>query len=127
MTNHEPIYLKDYQPNPFKVESVHLSFDLDDASVRVKSLLKLSRNPNAADPTAPLQLQGEELELVWLSMNGRELDASEYTLDDKHLTIDGVPDTFSLETEVLQKSVIFQPLSNFKELLCKIPQNCAKT
>ena len=43
-------------------------------------------------------LQGEELKLVSVALDGRALGAGDYQLDGKSLTIADVPDRFTLET-----------------------------
>lgn len=60
------IYLKNYQPPSFTVETVELNFDLYDDHALVNSTLKLTRQNDGA-----LHLYGEELELIALHLNGR--------------------------------------------------------
>ena len=99
--NPQPIYLKDYRPPRFLIDSVDLRFELDDDDTRVYSRMELRRNP-AADPVdGSLRLDGEQLELLAISLNGESLDAQAYRLDAEGLTLPTVPDRFRLETEVL--------------------------
>ena len=58
------IFLKDYTPPAFLVTSVDLDVDLRDDHALVTAKLVLARNPQAADPRAPLVLDADELELV---------------------------------------------------------------
>ncbi len=95
------IYLKDYRPPDFIIDSVHLHFDLHEDETVVKALLTLQRNPTAKKSDVPLILDGEELALKKVSIDGRILAQSDYQVEDKHLTISKVPDKFSLETEVI--------------------------
>lgn len=98
-TTQETIYLKDYQPAAFNVDAVFLNFDLQEAFTTVKAVLHLVRNPKArAD--APLQLHGEDLALLSVSMDGIAMDASQYNVDENFLTIDNMPASCVLETEV---------------------------
>ena len=94
----QTIYLKDYAPPAFLVEHVALDVDIrqDDALVQAK--LRIRRNPNAADPKAPLALDGEELELMSVAIDGTLLRDNTYSLDPDRLVIPGVPDAFTLET-----------------------------
>ncbi len=94
------IHLKDYTPPAFLIETVDLDVDLHEDFARVRAKLALRRNPGAADPRAPLVLDGDELELESAALDGRVLAPDEYALDDAHLTIPGVPDAFTLETAV---------------------------
>ena len=48
--------LADYRPPEFLIDTVELSFDLDEAATRVQSRLVLRRNPASKDATAPLSL-----------------------------------------------------------------------
>ena len=94
----QTIYLKDYAPPAFLVEHVALDVDIrqDDALVQAK--LRIRRNPKAADPKAPLALDGEELELMSVAIDGARLRDNTYSLDPERLVIPGVPDAFTLET-----------------------------
>ena len=94
----QTIYLKDYTPPPFLVEHVALDVDLraDDALVHAK--LRIRRNPEAADQKAPLALDGEELELLSIAIDGTLLRDNAYTVDPERLAIPGVPNAFTLET-----------------------------
>jgi len=103
------IYLKDYTPPAFLIATVDLDIDLHEEFARVRAKLVIRRNPIAKDPQAPLALDGDELELESVALDGRTLAPGEYTLDDEHLTIPSVPDAFTLET-----SVRIQPRKNTK-------------
>jgi aminopeptidase N len=93
--------LADYRPPGFLVETVDLAFDLDEAATRVRSRLVVRRNPAAADADAPLSLDGEALTLVRIALNGEELGANRYHLEDGKLLIPDMPDTGSLEIDTL--------------------------
>jgi aminopeptidase N len=102
----QPTRLSDYRPPDFLVETVDLEFDLDPADTIVVSKLQLRRNPDAASPNAlpgaspgaPLRLDGDELELVTLALDGRPLVAGDYRIDpDGALVIAELPDSFTLE------------------------------
>jgi len=90
--------LKDYAPPAFLIETVDLNVELFEDHARVRSRLSLRRNPGAADPGAPLVLDAEELEFESAALDGRELAAGDYSLDDAHLTIAKAPARFALET-----------------------------
>ena len=55
------IYLKDYAPPAFLIERIALDVDLRDDDAIVHAALEVRRNPKAADPRAPLVLDGDEL------------------------------------------------------------------
>ena len=96
----QPTRLADYQPPAFVIDTVDLTFDLGDTETRVKSRLTLRRNPDAADRTAPLELDGDGLELVSLTLDGARLGANRYRpTEEGGLVIDAAPDAFTLEVE----------------------------
>ncbi len=94
------IQLKDYRPPAFLIPAVALDIDLHEDHALVKSQLEVRRNPAAADSSAPLVLDGDELELVSLTLDGRKLADADYVLDADHLTIPAVPNAFTLEAAV---------------------------
>lgn len=81
-------YLKDYQPPNFTIESTDLVFDLYEDHATVEASLRFVRNEQAADPDADtLVLHGQDQVIQRLSIEQRELTASDYLLDDESLTI----------------------------------------
>jgi len=96
----QPVRLAEYRPPPFLIDTVDLVFELEDRDTRVKSRLRIRRNPSSSDPTAPLHLDGEELALVSLALNGELLGANRYQLPaEGGLTVADVPDAFTLDVE----------------------------
>ena len=67
--------LSDYTPPNFKIESVYLDFDLEPKKTVVKSTLKISRLS-----TGPLVLDGDDIALKSVKIDGRTLKRSEYKL-----------------------------------------------
>ncbi|MBK8162288.1 MAG: aminopeptidase N [Gammaproteobacteria bacterium] len=96
----QPVLLKDYTPPPFLVDRVGLDFDFRSGEVRVTADLAIRRNPAARAAQAPFMLDGEELETLAVSLDGRALDAARYSLNDTQLTIADVPAAFTLQTIV---------------------------
>src|SRR5438046_36701 len=84
------IHLKDYAPPAFRVDTIDLDVDIrnDDALVRAK--LEIRRNA-----AGPLVLDGDELELVSVALNGKPV---KHEVTEEQLTIPDVPDAFTLET-----------------------------
>ena len=85
------IHLKDYEAPNYLVESTELRFELDEQSTVVTSKLRVRRNPDG-DGSGELKLDGGELELVDVSIDGRALAGNEYRLDEESLTLFDVPD-----------------------------------
>ncbi|WP_170577368.1 aminopeptidase N [Ruegeria arenilitoris] len=65
------IYLKDYTPFGYLVDSVHLTFDLADHATRVTSRVAFRPNPEATDRT--FFLHGEDLTLIRAVVDGVEI------------------------------------------------------
>ncbi len=97
MSKPQPVYLSDYQPPAYRVTHTELTFDLDPASTRVEARLTVERHPEAA-PDAPLFLNGENLILESLALDGKTLAENAYQHDEKGLTVADVPAAFTLET-----------------------------
>ena len=89
------IYLKDYQPPAYTIEQTELHFDLQPAATTVRSRLSVRRLAKSAD--APLVLDGEQLELLSVAIDGRTLAPAEFLSGNESLTINNVPETFVLE------------------------------
>ncbi|MBF0284095.1 MAG: aminopeptidase N [Magnetococcales bacterium] len=94
----QPKRLANYTPPPFLVETVQLAFDLNDEEARVHSRLELRRAPGTP-PGTPLILDGRELELVALALDGAPLPPERYHLDPESLTLPDPPESFILEVE----------------------------
>jgi len=87
-------YLKDYTPPAFTIKSTRLDFNLFDEYTEVTAILTLERT--ASGSQQPLVLDGQDLELKSLHINGDLLAESAYTIAEESLTITEVPDTFEL-------------------------------
>ncbi len=90
----QTIYRRDYQPPGYLIDETHLEFELHEEFTMVHSRLLMRRN--AAAPGAALELQGKELELIELRIDGKVLTEAEYTVQENTLFIAQPPDTFQL-------------------------------
>ena len=90
-------YLKDYRPPDYLIDTVFLDFQLGEANTEVEARLSIRRNPDAGDGPAPLVLDGVDLTLLALCMNGQRLPEPCYTVEAESLTIHEVPERFTLE------------------------------
>lgn len=88
-------YLKDYKAPDFLIETATLTFDLDETATQVESSLIIKRHPKA-DKSAPLILDGEQIELRSVALNGATLSESDYTQTEESLTVHTVPEEFEL-------------------------------
>jgi aminopeptidase N len=94
------VFLKDYSPPAFLMPEIDLDVSIHDDHAEVRARIALRRNPAARDPRAPLVLDGEELQLLAVALDGRSLAPAEYSLDGGRLCVPDVPDAFTLETAV---------------------------
>ncbi|QFU17056.1 aminopeptidase N [Microvirga thermotolerans] len=96
------VRLKDYRPSDFLIDRVELDVRLDPRATRVTATLSLRPNPKGR-PDAPLVLDGDELVLKGLSLDGRALPAGEFEAGPQALTISQPPRqpfTLTVETEI---------------------------
>ena len=91
-----PVRLADYQPFPFRIDSVRMLFRLHPSDTRVVTELAIMRT-GAKD--APLRLDGEKLALRSIRLNGLALGVDDYTADEESLTVFRPGDAFRLEIE----------------------------
>ncbi|RLA07066.1 MAG: aminopeptidase N [Gammaproteobacteria bacterium] len=94
------IYLKDYQPLAFQVDSIELRVELDPTQTRISSRLAVRRRAGAL-ANAPLKLDGKQMQLTRVSVDGFELRRSEYEVDDESLTLTSLPDSCVVEIDTL--------------------------
>src|SRR5512134_1385487 len=85
------IHLKDYTPPAFLVTHVELDVDIREDHARVRAKLQVRRNHGSG----PLVLDGDELELVSVSLDGR---TPRHEVAADQLTVHDAPDAFTLET-----------------------------
>jgi aminopeptidase N len=80
-----------YRPPSHLIDQVEFRFDLDRSATRVSARFAYRRNP-AAERGAPLQLDGEQLKLVEVDLDGRRLAADEYEIGPVGVTFRALPD-----------------------------------
>jgi aminopeptidase N len=102
MKTQEPrtIFLKDYRPSPWLIDTAELDIRLEPSATVVRSKLAVRANPASSEKGAALTLDGEKLELKSVAIDGEPLAASAYKVTDKGLTIAKPPSGgFTLEVE----------------------------
>ncbi|MBL8908667.1 MAG: aminopeptidase N, partial [Rhizobiales bacterium] len=85
------IRLADYKPAPYLIEDVSLDFALAPDKTRVGSRLSMRPNPKSEAKGAPLVLDGEDLSLISVAIDGTPLDSKQYALGPTSLTIGNPP------------------------------------
>lgn len=86
---------EDYQVPAFWIDKVDLIFDLDPVKTRVLNTMQVRRNPEA--PAQALRLDGEELNLSRVLVNGQ---GTSFKMDGDVLVLENLPeghDAFTLE------------------------------
>lgn len=91
----QTIYLKDYTPPAYLVDSVHLTFQLHPTATRVKSRIAFRPNPNAV--TTAFSLHGLDVTLISAQIDGQPVSPD---ITAKTLTCDVPNAPFIWEAEV---------------------------
>ena len=96
------IRLEDYRPSDFLIDRVELDVKLHPTETRVTATLAMRPNP-AGRSDAPLVLDGDELNLKSVALDGRILSDEEFEAAPQSLTIAQAPRqpfTLTIETEI---------------------------
>jgi aminopeptidase N len=95
-----PIRLKDYRPPDWLIETVNLDVSLDPTATTVRA--KLTLKPNGGGAPAPLVLDGEDLKLRSLRLDGKPLPNESFVVTPDRLTIAQPPQRpFELEIDTV--------------------------
>ncbi len=86
----ETVRLEDYRPTDFMVHGVEMTVELFEGRAEIETTLSLSRR-NGVPADAPLLLDGDELELTSLALDGETLSRSYYEADPSSLRVEGLP------------------------------------
>lgn len=93
----QTIYLKDYKEPAYFIDTVHLTFDLQEAYTLVTSLMHIRYNRLTSLSETALVLQGEELTLESVKVDGRLLQPREYAVTNNNLTLHSIPEKCDVE------------------------------
>ena len=103
-----PVRLDDYRQPDWCIETVELDVVLHPTATTVRA--KLSISPNGAGAPAPLVLDGDELKLTSVRLDGKPLPAESFVATPDRLTIAQAPQRpFELEIET-----VLDPTNNTK-------------
>ena len=96
-TDTPPLVIRraDYAPPAYWIDNVNLTFDLDPAKTRVLNKMTLRRNPDV--PAQSLKLDGEELNLARVLVNGQ---GASFKISGDQLVLDNLPQDASFELEI---------------------------
>jgi aminopeptidase N len=93
------IHLADYRPTDFVLERVDLTFELDPRQTLVIQRSLMHRR-DGADANAPLVLDGDELTLKAVAIDGVPIEESQYAVDARQLVIHNLPTGVTFEVTV---------------------------
>ena len=82
----------DYAPPAYWIDTVDLSFDLEPTKTRVLNKMQVRRNADV--PAQPLRLDGDELNLARVMVNGQ---GCSFKMDGDTLVLADLPDTCEIE------------------------------
>lgn len=100
--NRKAIMRKDYSPYPWRVNHAAFRFEIANDSTRVFSTLDVEPNPGA-ESSDKMWLDGENLELKGVRLDGRDLSEADFDRTDSALVIKNLGGLFTLDLEVLIK------------------------
>ncbi len=87
-----PIRLRDYRPSNYLIDKVLLDVALHPTRTRVHAKLSIRANPKTGRHPGSLRLDGADIELESVAIDGAIIDAKSYRTDETSLTIIRVPD-----------------------------------
>ncbi len=94
------VRLQDYRVPDYLIDETHLNFELFEEQTLVHARLVMRRNPDAGEGLPLLVLDGQQLELLALQLDGRALAADEYVLSADHLRVQPNAACFELSSTV---------------------------
>lgn len=90
------IYLKDYRPSPFQIENINLVIDIHENETLVDSELRMTKG---VQEHLNLELNGENLKLLSIKLDGRELSSDQFQVtNDKLIILNIDKNQFVVET-----------------------------
>ncbi|MEC9215897.1 MAG: aminopeptidase N, partial [Pseudomonadota bacterium] len=90
----EAIRLADYRPPAYLIEGIDLTFALTDGAATVTAEVTGRRNPAAVEDR-DLVLNGRDLEILSLTLDGRALTADQWRHDGEELRLGAVGERFA--------------------------------
>lgn len=97
MQRKDVIKLEDYKVPNYLIDKTKLCFKLDEEKTEVESVLAIHKNPDSKETDNDLILNGENIALDSVALNGKKLTERDYQITDSTLTIKDVPNAFKLK------------------------------
>jgi aminopeptidase N len=100
MQGPKTIYLQDYKPSNFSIDTIDLTVDIRSDFTDVTSVMRITKRAELKGEKANLELNGEGMKLLSLKFNGETLPADRFQLSsDKLVILNITHDEFTLEIE----------------------------
>jgi aminopeptidase N len=124
------IFLKDYSPPPFNIQTTALHFKLFEDHAVIESSLLVSINTAVAEKQREtMVLDGQDMELLSIEINGVVLNSDQYLIEEESLTINDVakfidlnnPEPFLLRCHTKiepQNNTTLEGLYKSKKMFC---------
>jgi len=94
------VYRKNYSPYPWRLLQAKFRFEIDAETTRVFTEMELEPG-GGHSKAADIELDGQDMELVRVALNGRALEPGEFTCDAERLVVHGAKAGGRLEIESL--------------------------
>jgi len=98
-TQGQAIHLKNYKTPDYRINTVDLDINLQPTQTHVTSKMSIVRQKNVTSDI-PLILDGDELKLNSVSVNGKKLTDADYTETPTELTIRKLPKAAEFEVQI---------------------------
>jgi len=98
-TTPNTIFLKDYEAPVYLIEHVNMRFNLHETQTVVTSVLSIKLNDSNTSIAKELVLDGQNLELLSVKVDGTLLSNDDYQCDDEKLVIASVPTSCEVEIQ----------------------------
>ena len=97
--NGQVIHLSDYKPTDFILERTDLTFELHPTETKVTARTLFNRRPGAP-LDADLVLDGDDLTVTSVLLDGLEMPPEQFAIADDKLTIRNLPESVTFEITV---------------------------
>ena len=95
----QPVRLQDYAPPAHLIDAVELTVEIGDDWTKVRSVLRGRRNPAAGAGPAAIIIDGQDQQLLSVTLDGRRLAEAEYALEPERLILPAVDGVFEAMIE----------------------------
>ena len=98
MSTPKTVYSKDYKKPEYQISHVDMIFELESEKTKAVAEMKVHRAPDTSENT-PMWLDGEDLSLKSIAINGKRLTDKEYILSEEGILLLTPPSEFTLTVQ----------------------------